>query len=226
MLFIVDFDGTVAPRDTVDSLLERFAKPAWKDIEDDWISGRLSSQECMKAQLALVEAERTALDEFFQGVAIDPGFAEFVRHVRAFAEIAIVSDGLDYPIHGALKKHFVPSIPVFANRLLFRESGVDIGFPHFDTSCAPRSGVCKCAVARATDGGRGLPVVLIGDGRSDYCIARSADYVFAKGSLRKFCESEGIAHVAFESFADVMAVVRKWGPAIPEKLHYELRHVS
>ena len=34
MLFIIDFDGTVAPADTVDDLLERFADPEWKRIED------------------------------------------------------------------------------------------------------------------------------------------------------------------------------------------------
>ena len=33
MLFIVDFDGTIAPTDTVDALLEKFAAPEWRRIE-------------------------------------------------------------------------------------------------------------------------------------------------------------------------------------------------
>jgi HAD superfamily phosphoserine phosphatase-like hydrolase len=142
MLFIVDFDGTVSPRDTVDALLERHADPAWRRIEEDWVSGRLNSRECMQRQLALVTAERATLEEFFDGVAIDPVFAEFVRCARTFGEVAVVSDGLDYPIRKALQRSGITRLPVFANRLEFQASGLGIAFPHSDMSCVPRSGVC------------------------------------------------------------------------------------
>jgi 2,3-diketo-5-methylthio-1-phosphopentane phosphatase len=210
MLFIVDFDGTIAPTDTVDALLERFADPEWRRVEERWITGQLSSQECMKAQLALVSADRAILEDFLQSVVIDPFFSEFVQYASAFADIAVVSDGFDYPIRYALQKQGIPPLPLYANRLEFRKHGLDISFPHSDPGCAHRSGVCKCAAARALDDGRRLTTVLIGDGRSDRCIARSADYVFAKGSLRKYCEEEGITCTSFDSFDDVMAVIRNW----------------
>jgi 2-hydroxy-3-keto-5-methylthiopentenyl-1-phosphate phosphatase len=210
MLFIVDFDGTVAPHDTVDALLERFADPSWRTIEEEWVCGRLNSRECMKAQLALVTAEREVLEDFFQAVLVDPTFAAFVRYAHTFAEVAVVSDGLDHPIRGALQKFNVPAIPVFANRLEFHARGLDIAFPHTDSACVPQSGVCKCAVAHSLNAGRELPVILIGDGRSDLCIARSADHVFAKGSLLRYCQTEGIAHTPFETFADVQAVIQTW----------------
>lgn len=210
MLFIVDFDGTIAPSDTVDALLERFADPEWRRIEEQWITGQLNSQECMKAQLDLVSADRAILEGFLQSIVIDPFFSDFVQYASAFADIAVVSDGLDYPIRYALQKHGIPPLPLYANRLEFRNHGLDISFPHSDSGCAHRSGVCKCAAARALDDGRGLTTVLIGDGRSDRCIARSADYVFAKGSLRRYCEDEGISCTSFDSFDDVMAVIRKW----------------
>ena len=210
MLFIVDFDGTIAPTDTVDALLERFADPEWRRVEEQWITGQINSQECMKAQLALVSADGASLEGFLQSVVIDPFFSDFVQYASAFADIAVVSDGLDYPIRHALQKQGIPPLPLYANRLEFRKHGLDISFPHSDPGCAHRSGVCKCAVARSLDDGRGLTTVLIGDGRSDRCIARSADYVFAKGSLRRYCEDEGITCTSFDSFDDVMAVIRKW----------------
>lgn len=213
MLFIVDFDGTVAPIDTVDALLERFADPKWKQIEERWITGQLNSQECMKAQLALVSADRAILEDYLQSVAIDPFFADFVQYASTFSDVAVVSDGLDYPIRHALQNLNIPPIPIYANRLEFHTRGLDISFPHMDAACAHQSGVCKCAVARALDAGRELSTVLIGDGRSDRCIARSADYVFAKGGLRRFCEDEGITHTPFDSFHDVLTVVRKWDTA-------------
>ncbi len=223
MLFIVDFDGTIAPTDTVDALLESFAAPEWRRIEERWVAGHINSQQCMKAQLALVRADRQILEGFLQSVAVDPYFSEFVRYARTFAEVAVVSDGLDYPIRHALQKLDIPPLPVRANHLVFREDRLDISFPHMDPGCAHQSGVCKCAVAHALDGGRGRSTVLIGDGRSDRCLARNADHVFAKDSLRRYCEDQGIAHTPFDSFQDVLAVVRTWdtapfNPSLPERI--------
>jgi 2,3-diketo-5-methylthio-1-phosphopentane phosphatase len=210
MLFIIDFDGTVAPTDTVDALLDRFANPEWRRIETEWVAGRINSRQCMAAQLALVDAGRATLEDFLQSVAIDPSFPAFVRHVSSFADLAVVSDGMDYPIRYALRKIDTPPIPIYANHIELRDRGIDISFPYMDAACAVKSGVCKCAIARSVDAGRGLTTILIGDGRSDLCIARSAGYVFAKGSLRRFCEEEGIIHTPFETFHDVLAVVRGW----------------
>lgn len=204
MLFVIDFDGTVAPSDTTDALLERFADPEWRRIEEQWVRGEIGSRQCMAAQIALVEGDDDALEDFLRSVQIDPQFAEFVEYVKDFAELAIVSDGLDYPIVHAVRDL---DIAVYANRLSFRRRGLSLSFPHGDPACGAGSGVCKCAIARAAGNG---PVVLIGDGRSDFCIARSAGYVFAKGSLRRFCEAEQINHSPFETFGDVLSVVRVW----------------
>jgi len=209
MLFIIDFDGTVAPTDTVDALLERFADPEWRRIEEQWVSGQINSQQRMAAQIALVKGDRAALMEFLHSVAIDPSFVDFVCYVRPFADLAVVSDGLDYPIRHALRQLPFP-IAIYANGLGFRRGGLDIWFPHGDAACLVGSGLCKCAIARSVDAGRGLSTILIGDGRSDLCIARSADYVFAKGALRSICEAENIIHEPFETFADVLSVVRGW----------------
>ena len=210
MLFIVDFDGTIALTDTVDALLEKFADPEWHRVEERWVAGQVNSRECMQAQLSLVMAERETVENFLQSVAIDPSFPEFVRYASTFAEVAVVSDGLDYPIRHAMQKLDIPPIPVYANRLEFRAQGLDISFPHTDAACVPRSGVCKCAVARALNVDRGLSTVLIGDGQSDRCLAQSADFVFAKGALRKYCEDKGITYTPFDSFDDILTVIRKW----------------
>ncbi len=217
MLFIIDFDGTVAPHDTVDALLERFADPEWRDVEEQWVRGEINSRQCMEAQLGMVHAERSVVEAFLRNVAIDPWFAIFVRYVRPFADLAIVSDGLDYTIRQAMRTMDSP-IPIYANTLEFRRGSLGIGFPYADAACKVKSGVCKCAVARSVDAGRGGPIVLIGDGQSDLCLARSADYVFAKSSLRGFCNSEYIPYTPFETFGDVLSVVRQWNTTEDEDL--------
>src|SRR5436309_7934590 len=112
MLFLVDFDGTIAPTDTVDALLERYADPEWLRLEERWVRGEITARQCMAGQIALVRAERAELDEFFNSIRIDPSFVEFVAMVKPFAEVVVVSDGLDVPSRHALRGL---DVPVFAN---------------------------------------------------------------------------------------------------------------
>ena len=71
---LVDFDGTIAPDDPMDPLLERFADPAWWQVEAAWQGGEISSRECLARQVALLRATPEALDEQIQFVRIDPDF--------------------------------------------------------------------------------------------------------------------------------------------------------
>jgi 2,3-diketo-5-methylthio-1-phosphopentane phosphatase len=210
MLFVIDFDGTLACRDTVDAMLEKFATPAWREVESEWLAGRITAVECMRKQMRLVAADRVTLESFFRAIELDREFLPFYRHVISFATVAIVSDGLDHAIRIATREADVPRMPVYANRLIFEAQGIDIAFPYLDPRCQAGNGVCKCAVARELSGPEGGPVVLIGDGKSDACLAERAEVVFAKDRLLDHCLARGIAHVPFETFADVLATIKTW----------------
>lgn len=218
MLFIVDFDGTLSVRDTVDTMLEKFAAPQWKNIEQQWLDGAISAVECMKQQIRLVATDHVTLENFFRSIQLDASFLPFHRFVSKFAEIAIVSDGLDHAIMTAARHAALPEMPVFANRLHFVPDGIDISFPHLNANCDVGNGVCKCAVARDLAQAAHGPVVLIGDGKSDACLAGRADMVFAKGSLIRHCEDYGIAFSPFQTFADVLAKVKKWPLPAPQHI--------
>jgi 2-hydroxy-3-keto-5-methylthiopentenyl-1-phosphate phosphatase len=211
MIFVIDFDGTLAMHDTVDGLLERHADPSWRALEAEWVADRISAQECMQRQIGLVRADRITLDRYFHGITLDPHFRAFRQHVRDFAHVAIVSDGLDYAIRCALRQGGLDDLPVFANRLQFEsDNSLALDFPHRNAACAGGNGVCKCAIARQLAARHGDPIVLVGDGKSDACLAGVADIVFAKGSLIRHCESRGIAYTRFDTFADVLNTVRTW----------------
>ena len=213
MYFIVDFDGTLSVRDTVDLMLARFADPEWKAVEDAWLDGKITAVECMQKQLRMVRADRVSLEKFFRAIQLDAGFLPFYEHVSRFARVAIVSDGLGHAITVAMKNAALPEIPVFANKLHFVSDGIDISWPHMNPACTAGNGVCKCAVANALCGGS--RVILIGDGKSDACLAGKADVVFAKGSLISFCETNSIPHYKFETFSDVLAEISTWPHEAP-----------
>ncbi len=221
MIFIVDFDGTLAPRDALDSLLARFASPHWQALEADWQAGRITPRTCIQAQIRLVEASRLELEAFFHDIELDPGFAEFCRAAQPLGEVAIVSDGLDYPIRLLMDKGRLPKLRSYANKLHFSPHGLDLSFPFASHDCHAGSGTCKCRVAQNLAERFNGPVVLIGDGRSDFCLAGQADRVFAKSALRRHCEAQNIAHFPFETFDDVRRELQRWeaSPARPTLQH-------
>lgn len=210
MVFVIDFDGTLSLEDSVDALLGRFADPEWRSVEQEWLDGAITAVECMRRQVRMVRADHVKLEGFFRSIRFDPGFIPFWRHARRFAEVAIVSDGLDHGIELAMKNGALPRLPVFANRLHFVPEGLDLSFPHLEPACTGGNGVCKCAVSRKLAASAGGPIVLVGDGKSDDCLAGGAAIVFAKARLAAYCARSGIACHPFETFADVLAIVRTW----------------
>ncbi len=201
----VDFDGTITPVDTVDLILERFAEPEWRNVEDEWREGAIGSRECMARQAGLIRASEAALDDFVAGFAIDPTFLEFLADCRRRAlPVAIVSDGFDRVIRALARRYGFGPLPIFANELSFM--GGDrwrLGFPWAKESCRSQSGTCKCAIAAPSGRGARRPLnLLIGDGRSDFCVALETDFVFAKKQLLAHCHDRGLPHSAFATFEE------------------------
>ncbi|MDR1075508.1 MAG: HAD-IB family phosphatase [Xanthomonadaceae bacterium] len=196
---ICDFDGTVSIGDVTDRLLQALGEPGWEALEQDWNEGRIGSRECMTGQVALLGGDRDALDVVLDSVGIDPYFEQFARTAqRLRMPLTIVSDGLDYSIARILQRCGLESLPVAANHLVRTETHRwRMTSPHAAPNCG--SGTCKCAYATAW-GGRST--LLVGDGRSDFCVAERADFVFAKDRLLEHCCNHGIAHRPMRDFAE------------------------
>ena len=204
---LVDFDGTVAPDDPTDRLLERFADPMWRVVETAWQTGQISSRECMQRQVKLLRMLPEELDEAIRHVRIDPGFPAFLKFCRRIgADVKIVSDGFDRVIGAALEQADL-TVPFFANRLEWQ--GGDrwrLTFPHWQRGCRVAGANCKCSHGLRARGAR----VVIGDGRSDFCMSAGADYVIAKGALARHCRSLGRSHTTFSVFDEVTAHLSGW----------------
>src|SRR5215510_408310 len=116
---LLDFDGTIAPDDPTDRLLEQFAEPAWRDIEAAWQEGRISSRECMERHAALLRATPEELDRVIGDIRIDPSVHAFVAFCRGRSlALSVVSDGFDRVLRTVLDRERLP-LPSFANRLVW-----------------------------------------------------------------------------------------------------------
>jgi 2,3-diketo-5-methylthio-1-phosphopentane phosphatase len=204
----VDFDGTIAPIDTTDLLLERFAAPAWRDIEDDWKAGRIGSRECLVRQIDLVRATPAELDAFIADIAIDAAFPGFVALCREHGHaVTVLSDGIDRTVSTVLRRHRL-QLDSYANHLEWR--GADrwrLTFPHARSDCRSLSGNCKC---KFTEGRPRELRIVVGDGRSDFCLAGRADLVLAKSALLRHCAGSDLPYLAFTNFEDAGQLLAAW----------------
>ncbi|GLQ95953.1 HAD-IB family phosphatase [Dyella mobilis] len=225
---LCDFDGTISVEDVIDSLLDRFGRPGWEALEQDWRAGRIGSRECMSGQVALLDMRKEELDTHLDGLWIDHAFPGFVERCQELqTPIRVVSDGLDYAIHRILGRYGLDHLPLAANHLApaTPPRQWQLTSPFQREGC--RSGTCKCAcVAQAaTSGGKTL---LIGDGASDFCAADRVDFVFAKHRLIEHCRAAGIPYVPITGFEDALEMLPRLldGSLLAEHERHALPAVS
>ena len=129
-------------------------------------------------------------------VTVRPGF-------RAFAEEhepVILSSGFTELIEPVLEREGI-SLEVHANRL---DTSAGNWRPIWrdDAQCAECGEACKRA------GLPDSPVVYVGDGYSDRCVALAADRVYARDGLVGYLEEKGVAYERFEDFVQLAASLR------------------
>jgi 2,3-diketo-5-methylthio-1-phosphopentane phosphatase len=202
---IVDFDGTLAPGEPTDAMLARFAGPEWREIEQRLQRSEISGPECLKAQVQLMRADPDDLLAFLNTQEIDPAFAGFVAFCQsANIVVSVASDGLDIVIATLLAKAGLV-LETTANRLLYLgDHRWTVTFPNRRNDCGGDVGACKCTHALGT----AMLTILIGDGRSDFCVAQRADLVLAKGKLATHCRELCLPHIAISGFQDASDALR------------------
>ena len=205
---LCDFDGTIALTDVIDSLLERFGQPGWRELEQDWLAGRIGSRQCMQQQVALLQMSRDELDAHLDSIQIDPAFPAFLEQAASLGlPVGVVSDGMDYAIHRILRRHGIEGLSVAANQLAPAATAGRwlLTSPFEAAGC--RSGTCKCAQIRLATPGSQQRALLIGDGTSDFCAAERADFIFAKAKLRDHCKAKALPYRAISGFAEVISLL-------------------
>lgn len=202
----IDFDGTIAEIDVTDAVLSKFASAEWQAVEELWLNGAIGSRECLARQIELVDANLATVFSFIDRIAIDRHFDRFVRFIGdSKLAGAVISDGFAPFIRRILARAGYGDFPVFANDVFEENGRLKASFPDVSGECP--AGTCKCSLAKRLSGER--PVVLIGDGGSDFCLAAKADYVFAKDKLAAYCRQKKIPYSEFADFSEVVEGLRR-----------------
>jgi 2-hydroxy-3-keto-5-methylthiopentenyl-1-phosphate phosphatase len=192
---VLDWDGTVTERDTLDLVLLEFGDAeVYERVEAQLNAGRMTLNEVISAEFATVTAPLEEVVAYVvEHARVRPGFAELTRARHPL----VVSSGFRELIEPVLAREGVlDAVELRANRVDARPDGWRVHFRVAET-CQ----VCgePCKRGDLPDG----EVAYAGDGHSDYCAALAADRVYATGSLARYLDERG---VAFEPLTDFRAL--------------------
>ena len=211
---LVDFDGTITTHDIGDQVVMNFAEPGWDRALDQYRAGELNVRELWSFEIGLLRREREAeaVAHAIEIAEIRDGFGEFIEHCRSRGiPVEVVSSGMHFYVDAILAASGFDDLPRARPTVEYDEHGFGVMVMADDLRDCGMTAMCKCdRVWRLRRGG--YRVMFVGDGVSDECVVSQADIVLATSNLRAVCESKGIDHAPFDSFHDVLEVVKRVEP--------------
>lgn len=197
---LTDFDGTVASTDASYAVLKEFADDDWVAVEKEALEYKITILEAVKIQAGMVKASPEDASKYLkENVELRPGFREFANWCRENdIYLEICSDGFGWTIEVLLEYWGLEWIPWTSNAIVPRKEGWQISFPYRKEGC-PMNANCKCShYDRLKE--RYDPVLFVGDGATDECVAKKADKVYARDRLLEVCRRDGLDCVPWDDW--------------------------
>lgn len=189
---VLDWDGTVTERDTLDLVLERFGDPEIYARVEAQLGRTLTLNQVIEQEFETVtEPLEEVVPWLLEHVRIRPGFAELARAHRPL----VVSSGFHELIEPVLEAEgLLDAVELRANSVEPRPDGWRARF-----RVAGRCEACGEPCKRA-DLPSGVEVVYAGDSHSDLCASLAADWVFATGNLARWLDERGVPYRPLTDF--------------------------
>ena len=204
-----DFDNTITSFDILDDIIQRFSvNEDWKQIEDDWIAGKIGSKECLERQFAQVSVSKAIFQDYLLSIRIDPAFLPILNLLRSEGiEPVVVSDSFQSIITTILVNNGVRDLQIFSNEMHWDGDRPVLSFPYFQSICST-CGNCKTSHLLRRNRPPGTRKIYVGDGKSDICPAGFCEILFAKGSLLKHYATTRPDCIAFENLNLVLSYLQ------------------
>lgn len=202
-----DFDGTISLQDVGEHFFRTFAGQQAETSVQRLIGGKITMQQWLTEMCeAIPSISKKDFFDFVDQFTVDPQFKEFVRFCREHGiSLSVLSDGLDAYVKRVLSNAELSQVRTFANHAEFVTANgkgeLKVTFPFTDSECS-LCGNCKRNHILNSSADEDI-IVYIGDGFSDQCPVRYADFVFAKRQLIKYCQKQNITFFEFNHFGEV-----------------------
>lgn len=222
-IVLCDFDGTITNKDVYDSILKTFSDGSFQSFGEKYDSKKITFEKMNKGFVTGLRCSAPELDRYIQdNISIRLGFSDFLYFLSSEKiGLTIVSCGLDLYIRQVLKEYdlsFVDSLEQIGNTLEGKAIAIAcnkvvqtnlgrkfVSYPVKNDRWAPD----KARIGSYLITQYGVPVICIGDGPSDFELARISDFVFATSALADYCLESGISFLPFKNFNDIAGAILK-----------------
>jgi len=204
---MTDFDGTIVKDDLPDLILEKFGRPGWKRFDDLLANGKISVDECVSRQFAMIAAPNRGelIGCIRDSCRFRSGFDVLLRACRLRnIDLTVVSAGLDFTIRYAFRLARVTLPPMVCPKSSFMpHEGISLIFPKYRSSESRDFKEDYVVYKRKL----GHNVIFVGDGAGDFNAAAMADEVFAvkHSTLDKMCSARNIPHHPIGTFVPMIS---------------------
>jgi 2,3-diketo-5-methylthio-1-phosphopentane phosphatase len=203
---VCDFDGTITTVDTAELVLRRFADGDWLEPDRLLARGRLSLEECMQRQFAMVHrSPREILARIEGDIGLRPNLPKLVSFCAGRGiRFVIASAGLDFVIEHFLHRQGLKGLEVISPRSSY-DGSLRLEFPPLKHAAVRDF---KEDLVR-TEQEAGRIVVYLGDGLSDMDAATAADVKFAvlNRRLHRALLRSGCRVRTFRDFAAIVSAL-------------------
>ena len=211
-ILVSDFDGTMTRRDFFQLVVERLLPDDTPDYWGEYLAGRLTHFEALKAIFGSVTAGEAALLDVVDSMELEPNLKGEVKALQAEDwHVVVASAGCEWYIRRLLDKS-VLALLVHANPGRIEGGRLVMEPPVGSRFYSRETGIDKVAVVReAIDSAE--VVAFAGDGRPDLAPALlvPASLRFARGVLAEELTRLGESYRPFERWSEVAEALRQPG---------------
>ncbi len=205
-----DFDGTVTLNDTFENVLARFGKGEWRTVDDQYVRGEITLEECVRQQGGMVQVPSSEILSYLDGVTkFRPNFHQLIEFCKTnHFPFVIVSAGLDFVIeHFLTREKFQDKVELFTASAKCTPTGIKFKWPKPKSN---RSMNLKDDMVRYYKR-RADRVAYVGDGRWDLHALRNADrrFVIRNSKLAELCLEQEIQATRIIDFQEVVKSLQK-----------------
>jgi len=207
---LCDFDGTIILNDTFQNVLEKFGRGDWRTVDDLYIKGEITLEECLRRQGGMVRASKPKiLDELDQVTKFRPGFDNLAEYCKTNRyPLVLVSAGLDFVIkHFLTRENLIDKVQLSTAVAKCTPMGIKFDFlkPKDSRSINFKDDAVRYYKTKADT------VAYIGDGRWDLHALRNADLRFAikNSKLSELCKEQEIQATTVSDFKEMVISLKR-----------------
>jgi 2-hydroxy-3-keto-5-methylthiopentenyl-1-phosphate phosphatase len=193
-----DFDGTITEQETLEKVFNKFAPEIWQPVRKELTSGKITVRQAVTKTINTIEASwYDDILDYTLNFSIRPGFEALLDFLESRnVPMVVLSGGIRGMVETRLGNLINRMHAVFA-------ADVDTSGQYLRAISAYEGKTELVDKARVMKLFNIKEKIAIGDGITDFNMARTADLVFARAELARFMNENNISYTPWSDFFDI-----------------------